>query len=913
MIKEVIDSAGTVSTALEVYEKTFTTVRKLLADDPNLNELFRGFLREAMNELANAWDDLTQYDPDSGSVRAQSYDAECQDQPVFWWQHFEDLKDELLEKESKSGLEVYDNLAGLEGFFQKKLESIYDKSSIDGNDPTDAEVYGFKIIAAYLNNGIWNRVLDSPYAMRNFVKDLLSKIQGEIRENLEKNLAELRDFLTNGMAVVVPGRGWDSTKFKIPEDYKGYVGNTLAEMKAYTECSVNNFMFLYGNHGMGKTVLAKLYADEYYNSHVLFAEYKGSFKNTIESLFPRLYGEEYKPEDQITDKSACQLVLEALKKDPEETKKWLLVIDNFNNDGSEDEEDKYLDEFQGEVFQKLLDTGIYILITTTITADVVREFGIPVRAIENIEGLYEKKSGRKITETARSVIKKVEKNTLVVTLIAGIVRKYTPQQEQKVLNRLLKALKERSMEEINEKTDRVADAGGRVKGRDTIYQHMKTVFNVSEITGKKWKVLENAVLIPLSGMDKESFLKLLSGYNLDFSDADIGEGLSGLIDQSWISQENTEDKTHERIFVHPIIREIVYKNERFKYDDCRIYCNNLLAQAMKDKKKDYYKCLDYADNLYENCRCFLGQRRVPFEIIETGYVLTEIYEETEFYLDRIFELTKNVQDCVIEWKPEILSDEIERCRMISGSAYSMLHTDTKEKDRKKEECERCREGLSLAVKELRNCKIDTLCEEGYNKWLVRALIHGNMGAYYREAAWLEEGRTREQKLRLAEKEHRRGLKIRKRLKEMYPEKAEKLNGFIATAHHCIGRDLADIGDLEEALKEHIKAEALRRDVVAKDEENGQKTKWIQSCGMICDTVKEIFLSGGSARLGKLTEVIEFQDGSVEDLYVRCFRLSLEYFQSNRNRRKIEKIRGNYEIMKNIFKSLEWEGRENCDE
>ncbi len=909
MIKEVIDSVGTVSTAWEVSGKVIKAVGKLLADDPNLNELFRGFLREAMNELANEWDNLTQYDPDSGSVRAQSYDAECQDQPVFCWQHFEGLKDKMLEEESKSGLEVYDNLADLESFFQKKLESIYDKSSIDGKGPTDAEVNGFKIVAVYLSNSIWNRVFGSQYAMKNYVKDLPCKIQGEIRANLEKNLAELRDFLTNDIAVVVPRRVWDSPKFKIPEDYKGYVENTLVEMKDYTECSVNNFMFLYGNHGMGKTVLAKLYADEYYNSHVLFAEYKGNFKNTIESLFPRLYGEEYKPEDQITDKSACQLVLEALKKDPEETKKWLLVIDNFNNDGSEDEEDKYLDEFQGETFQKLLDTGIYILITTTITADVVREFGIPVRPIENIEGLYEKKSERKITETARSVIKKVEKNTLVVTLIAGIIRKYPPEQEQKVLNGLLKALKERSIEE---KTDRVADAGGRVKGRDTIYQHMKTVFNVSEITGKKWKVLENAVLLPLSGMDKECFLKLLSGHNPEFSDADIREGLSGLIDQSWISQETTEDKKHERIFVHPIIREIVYKNERFKYDDCRTYCNNLLDQAKKDKKKDYYKCLDYADNLYENYRCFLGKRPVPFEIIETGYVLTEIYEETEFYLDRMFELAKNVLDRVIEWEPENLSDKIARCRMISGSAYSMLHTDTEEKERKKEECERCREGLSLAVKELKNCKIDKLCEEGYNKWLVRALIHGNMGAYYRATAWLEEGRDRERNLRLAEKEHRRGLKIRKRLKEMYSDKAGKLAGFIATAHHCIGRDLADIGDLEEALKEHIKAEALRRDVVAKDEENGQKTKWIQSCGMICDTVKEIFLSGGSARLGKLTEVIDFQDGSVEDLYVRCFRLALEYFQSNRNRREIEKIRGNYEIMKNIFKSLKWEGREKCD-
>ena len=77
-----------------------------------------------------------------------------------------------------------------------------------------------------------------------------------------------------------------------------------------------------------------------------------------------------------------------------------------------------------------------------------------------------------------------------------------------------------------------------------------------------------------------------------------------------------------------------------------------------------------------------------------------------------------------------MPDRILRCRMISGSAYSKLHTDTKDKTEKRRECQSCKEGLLLAAGELRKC-VTVNPDDRYNKWLDRALIHGNTGAYYR--------------------------------------------------------------------------------------------------------------------------------------------------------------------------------------
>lgn len=886
MIEEVTSVFGTMLDVKEFIGKIKEIVKAVYTDQQDLDQTFKEFFKKAVGELGNDWYGLSP--SDLPEVRAAQADASLSEGPHFWWKYVEDLKEELLRDDRRSGQEIYDHIDNLSGYFQGELEKISEELWGKGEIP-EADREGLQIIARYLDRKIWNQMLqDEPVKNQIEMKKLcdIHTLLRQIAETVQQLSHEFRKRLEEK-----PKRKWNSWEFSIPGGYKEYVKEKLYRLKRMADAPGVNAVFIYGEHGMGKTVLAKLYAVENYKSHVLFTEYKGNFKNTVESLYGYLYGKEYEPKDGNYEKSAYQMALEELRRDPVQTRKWLVVIDNFNNDES-DEEDQYILELQGEEFQDLLNTGVHMLITTTITADIVSQKGMHMEPLEDIKDLYEHKSETKITEKAEEVINLVKKNTLIVTLTAGLVKKNKGNEE--ILDQLINAFKEMSIQQI---PDRISDEGGRVKGKETLYEHMKTVFNAAKIQNVNWIVMENAALLPLSGMSREEFLKKVSGHNEKISEADIREGLETLIDESWISEEKEGDES--RIFVHPMVREIVNKDERFSFDDCRTYGNNLLNQAKEDKKEDYYKCLAYAENLYENWRRFSRKKPVPFEIIETGYVLTEIYEETGTCLDQIFELTERVLELVKEWSPQNLTDQIRRCRMISGSAYSMLHTDTADRGKKAEECERCREGLLTAVSALRKCTINELGEDGYNKWLTRALIHGNMGAYYRAAAALGNGEEREPRLCAAVREHRRGLKIRETLKDLYPDKAEELEGYIATAHHCIGRDLFDLGKFKEALEEHMTAEFLRRNIL-QNQEIGQQTKWIQSCEMICETVQAMYRKEDRASLEELDRNHEFEGGSLEAYYHQCYHCAKTYYKKTGNRKELQKLARNYKAVKPFF-------------
>lgn len=904
---------GTIVTVIDFGEHGIKIVKKIkqfFADKPKNEKdtLFYAFFEKAAKELENEWDKLCQYGPDGKKLQTISSRS-----PVFWWGDWEALKEEMLQP--GAGEEIYTHLDDLNSYFCRKLERRAEKNH---EYPDESVKRGFKIMAAYLGNSIWVQALKNEDAYKILERKhycSIGELEKSIQNYLNQILLELQK-LTNelcnpsGKAEVERKAAWIPSRFFIPDYCRSYVEDVLAKMPKMTDGEENqmlrnNFMFIYGEHGMGKTVLAKLYARENFAGNTLFTEYKGSFKNTVESLYPLLYGREYDSDDRKNEKSAYHLVMEELRRNPEKTGRWLLVIDNFNNDGNEDDGEKYIREFQGSIFKELCSTGLRILITTTISAQIIKSYGMQIHPIERIEDLYKRISGKNVTDTAGKIIELVKKNTFIVTLIAGIVKK-----KPGILPELLKKLKELDVNSISLTT---VDAGNRVQGKNTIFEHMKTVFQTAEIKGNKWKVMENAALLPLSGMDQDSFVEYLTNKSNDWSETEVIELLNELIEESWITKDEEKERKNNWISVHPIVREIICKDKNFTYEDCRVYCENLLARAKRDIKQDYYRCLAYSDELYENFRCFYkavykeNESKVPFSIIDTGYVLTEIYEETGFYLDRIYELADEVQKCVTAWRPDEMTDRILRCRMISGSAYSKLHTETKDKTEKGRECESCKEGLLLAAAELRKCGA-TKSEDRYNKWLSRALIHGNTGAYYREISYLETGAERENSLRMAEREHRRGLKLRKALQAMYKDedKAEELKGYIATSHHCIGRDLSDLGEQPEALAEHMEAETLRRSIINISSEKGQKTKWIQSCRMICNVLKELVLSGGREALENLERKIEFSDGSPGELYNRCLHSAKDYYEESGDPKEIERLRENFETMKEFFTEVKWE-------
>ena len=98
---------------------------------------------------------------------------------------------------------------------------------------------------------------------------------------------------------------------------------------------------------------------------------------------------------------------------------------------------QFINEFRGNDFSEFIKTGINVLITTTIK-DSFSDDGIEIGVIERVKllNLYCNKSHCSITPRAEKVIDAVKGNTLLVTLIAGIVKKRQYESEN-ILQELL--------------------------------------------------------------------------------------------------------------------------------------------------------------------------------------------------------------------------------------------------------------------------------------------------------------------------------------------------------------------------------------------------------------------------------------------------------------------------------------------
>lgn len=610
---------------------------------------------------------------------------------------------------------------------------------------------------------------------------------------------------------------WIYMKQNITAKYIEYRNQQIEEIAKWFENGYN-YLFLYGEHGIGKTILARSFAEKYFKTKTIFIKYTNSLKDTIVSLAKQLFD---KDTIEQLGGNLYNAVIDEFRTNQEMAMKWLIIIDNCNSEG-EDDDSRFFKEFRGDEFQEIIGTGVNILFTTTIRTSF-SDYGMEVKAMNNTKllELYKDRAGCNATDTAIKVINAVRRNTLIVTLIAGMVKADKEKGESR-LQELLKKLA------IDSETNKIVveDQGGRVSGRDTIYNHLKKVFNVTGIKESKWAAMENIILISSEGWSKSGFSDLTKDvYNNE---------IESLINESWIYHEELGNNV-QWLSVHPMICEIVFKDEKFNYLDCIDFCENLFYKVVEVKKQDMYNGIKYSETLFRIFQLLKDKKELI--ILQIGYLLTEIYEETFFQYDRVYGIALDVLKGIESWKPCNLSDKIKRCRMINGSAYSLLHTNTKEYDTKMNECRKAKSYLDIAKKELLGIEVGSQREENYEKRIVEALIHGNMGAYHRELALF--GNNVEMNLDSALCEHQKGLNCRQELLKEYPEKSSELDGLIATSYHCIGKDYFALKDYELALENHKQAEQLRNIVSHNYKETGQRDKWIQSCNMICITIQNI--------------------------------------------------------------------------
>ena len=342
-----------------------------------------------------------------------------------------------------------------------------------------------------------------------------------------------------------------------------------------------NKIFLVGMGGIGKSEIAKRYIRNYGDQYkaILFIHFKGSLALTIANDtevciegfskidFPHISEKEY-------GKKKLQLLRRIAKQDT------LLIIDNFDTIGDED-----LEEFL---------SGEYSAIFTTRCRQDLPDEELEISPLEDeneLLDLFCSEYKRKIKGNDKSIIFEIinllERHTQSIVLVAKAM-----EMDRKLnLERMLAILKEDN--------DRILRDNNTIP--EQIYERLKKIFDISGLTGEEVTLLKNLSLIPIDGIDVETFYEWC-----EFRDYSI---INNLISRNWIIHDEAYDKVH----LHPLIAKLMLE-QVLTDPDC---CKNMLSNFYETYKYDTY----YYH--YDHDTFSMIPSTIPFEMNERNFLFAE--------------------------------------------------------------------------------------------------------------------------------------------------------------------------------------------------------------------------------------------------------------------------------------------------
>ena len=319
----------------------------------------------------------------------------------------------------------------------------------------------------------------------------------------------------------------------------------------------NHVVFLYGIGGIGKTQIAKNYAQKYSSNYetIIYGTYPytddGTPKNGLRSLlisddvfsFEPQISRNYLPDGHLeNDDDYAKRRLRKIKDLSNE--RTLIIIDNFDV-----MDDRLLSDF--------INGRYHLLITTRCSYDNVYPT-IRVKEIEDIRDLKQIffKNYRCDVVTFDDVhleelIELVNRHTYTIELIAKHMSN-SGQSASEIIN----LLKEKGIvcldEEIRNNDCSTSEAS----------ENLVKMFEIFSLTEEDKKILRYMCLMPLDGVKKIDFKKWAGLKSLS--------KVNNLIDRSWIIQ-NTNG-----IALHPIIRDVVRKQLPLTNDNVEFFIINFI-------------------------------------------------------------------------------------------------------------------------------------------------------------------------------------------------------------------------------------------------------------------------------------------------------------------------------------------------
>lgn len=551
----------------------------------------------------------------------------------------------------------------------------------------------------------------------------------------------------------------------------------------------NNVVFLYGRPGIGKTTLARLYANKFSEKNegdvtIYFVRYGESIENTITKISrdPKKY-------------NGKDILQYWKNSEAEKNARVLLIIDNFNEDKLQGKNRRaFEEELSGEYFEALKDTGIHILITTRIR---VREDVYNVSTVSDTVGLFKRYAKVENLECDEQIILQIVEvlrgNTMLIVLSAYLWAKNKNNGEL-----LLEALKKGKLEDFSANLSKQADID-LDENEKTIYGQAKALLDFSDILkdSNVKEVFTHMALLPLCGFSKELFIALLGSGSADIIDE--------LINASWILEENGV------IFFHPVVREIVRKKNLITYDIVKKYCEDI-GEKIKIGA-NFTNRLRYKECAWEIFDIFSEKKKMDVTLVKLMYSLSDIYDEIA-ERKRSLKITKVVYKHLYVFEDDLL----EKAACLSGIAYSVNNCYKNMKDLNK-----AAKMLKQAAEIYKDILPNTVKDKTKYKQLP-GKIWSNKGSNY-----LAKGHCNQTKCvdyyKKALECHKKALEIREANRDSFmidEEKYVAMNSAVAISYTNLGTTYFHLKQYKLAMDYHKKAYDIRKKSYLKSANDNQQ-------------------------------------------------------------------------------------------
>lgn len=393
----------------------------------------------------------------------------------------------------------------------------------------------------------------SPQAKKEFVELLKKTIQISKRSRY-KTTRELKSKFEEIISLIGEDKPYllDLPKW---QPSKNCIGRKTEIKEIKRRLDEDGYVFIKGIGGLGKSEIAKLFAETYKNEYhtVQFCKFSDSLKSVVATM----------PVNGIDEQNyvnAGELIKEKNKILHLSDNKTLIIVDNFN---------VTYDDFLRE-FLPADNRSFKVIFTTrcTMAAEYYesKTYSLPKLSMNECKALFFSHlsySSNGQEHIAEELIKFVDFNTLIVVLMAIAIKKSGLE-----LSEMLSNLEEQKIDSIETEFFHEYDfSSDEVKAYNRIYAHLSTIFSVLGLSDLQKEILKNATLISQEGIGLYDFVNQCDSKGINQISVD------DVVALGWLNKDS-----NGIISMHPIISDMFSTNEEI------------------EKKESYYKFAEYLED-----------------------------------------------------------------------------------------------------------------------------------------------------------------------------------------------------------------------------------------------------------------------------------------------------------------------------